>query len=75
MSTKPTPGPSLAEYHGQASRLCDFLRITPAPAPGQSKTQAEFDALAAWCAEKQEARRKAREIFGTNNPPKERTNP
>jgi hypothetical protein len=65
MSASPTPGPSLAEYHGQASRLCDLLNIVPGPdaiRSAGSKTQAEFNAVADWCQRKQ----KAKQIFNSN---------
>ena len=55
MSAKPTPGPSLAAYHGQTSRLCDLLGITPAPDTSGAvpKTILEFQALASWCQREQ----------------------
>jgi hypothetical protein len=55
MSAKPKPAPTLAEYQGQASRLCDLLGITPAPDTlgGVPKTILEFEALAAWCQREQ----------------------
>ena len=43
---KPTQSPTLAEYHGQTSRLCAALGIIPPP--GEDKVRAEFEAVANW---------------------------
>lgn len=43
---KPIELPTLAEYHGIISRMCDALKI--APPPGGNKLRNEFDAVAKW---------------------------
>ena len=59
MSAKPNPtSPTLAEYHGQTSRLCAVLGIVPPP--GKDKVQAEFDAVAGWLKDQQKLKQQTK---------------
>lgn len=67
MSAKPkSDSPTLAEYHGQTSRLCAVLGISPAG--GRDKVRREFEAVAAWLQQEQRIHEKKermmKELFG-----------
>jgi len=60
--------PSLSSYQGLLSRVCDALNLTPSVlGRGEAKTTLEFDALAKWCDDQANQKRKKMEaasLFG-----------